>query len=121
MVRSLENILDVNRNIKLFGTKGLGFVSEKWFLKNEPELWTSPIKINEDIKTFKSIENTNNLINEISKDLGVEFINTQHLICDRNNLCSNYSNGDIISYDGGHLTPHGANILGNKIRQILLN
>ena len=121
MVKSLENILDVNRNIKLFGTKGLGFVSEKWFLKNEPELWVSPIKINEDIKTFKSIENTNNLINEISKGLGVEFINTQHLICDGNNLCSNYSNGDIISYDGGHLTPHGANILGNKIRQILLN
>ena len=121
MVESLENILDVNRNIKLFGTKGLGFVSEKWFLKNEPELWVSPIKINEDIKTFKSIENTNNLINEISKGLGVEFINTQHLICDGNNLCSNYSNGDIISYDGGHLTPHGANILGNKIRQILLN
>jgi hypothetical protein len=121
MVKSLENILDVNRNIKLFGTKGLGFVSEKWFLKNEPELWVSPIKINEDIKKFKSIENTNNLINEISKDLGVEFINTQHLICDGNNLCSNYSNGDIISYDGGHLTPYGANILGNKIRQILLN
>jgi peptidoglycan/LPS O-acetylase OafA/YrhL len=121
MFKSLENILDVNRNIKLFGTKGLGFVSEKWFLKNEPELWVSPIKINEDIKTFKSIENTNNLINEISKGLGVEFINTQHLICDGNNLCSNYSNGDIISYDGGHLTPHGANILGNKIRQMLLN
>ena len=121
MVKSLENILDVNRNIKLFGTKGLGFVSEKWFLKNEPELWVSPIKINEDVKTFKSIENTNNLINEISKGLGVEFINTQHLICDGNNLCSNYSNGDIISYDGGHLTPHGANILGNKIRQMLLN
>ena len=121
MFKSLENILDVNRNIKLFGTKGLGFVSEKWFLKNEPELWVSPIKINEDIKTFKSIENTNNLINEISKGLGVEFINTQHLICDGNNLCPNYSNGNIISYDGIHLTPHGANILGNKIRQILLN
>ena len=121
MVESLENILDVNRNIKLFGTKSLGFVSEKWFLNNEPELWTSPIKINEDIKTFKSIENTNNSINKISKDLGVDFINTQHLICDGNNLCSNYSNGDIISYDGGHLTPHGANILGNKIRQILEN
>jgi peptidoglycan/LPS O-acetylase OafA/YrhL len=121
MFKSLENILDVNRNIKLFGTKGLGFVSEKWFLENEPELWVSPIKINEDIKTFKSIENTNNLINEISKGLGVEFINTQHLICDGNNLCSNYSNGNIISYDGGHLTPHGANILGNKIRKILVN
>ena len=121
MFKSLENMLDVNRNIKLFGTKGLGFVSEKWFLKNEPELWVSPIKINEDIKTFKSIENTNNLINEISKGLGVEFINTQHLICDGNNQCSNYSNGDIISYDGGHLTPYGANILGNKIRQMLLN
>ena len=121
MVESLENILDVNRNIKLFGTKSLGFVSEKWFLENDPELWLSPIKTNEDIKTFKSIENTNNLINEISKDLGVEFINTQHLICDGNNLCSNYSNGDIISYDGVHLTPHGANILGNKIRQMLLN
>ena len=121
MVKSLENILDVNRNIKIFGTKSLGFVSEKWFLENDPELWLSPIKTNEDIKTFKSIENTNNLINEISKDLGVEFINTQHLICDGNNLCSNYSNGDIISYDGVHLTPHGANILGNKIRQMLLN
>ena len=25
----------------------------------------------------------------------------------------------IISYDGDHITPYGANILGNKIKQIL--
>ena len=120
MVKSLENLLDVNKNIKLFGRKSLGFVTEKWYLKNEPELWASPIKSNADIEIFKSVENTNNLINEISKDLEVEFINTQHLICDGDNLCTNYSNGDIISYDDGHLTSHGANILGNKIKQMLL-
>jgi hypothetical protein len=119
MVKSLENLKDVNINIKLFGTKSFGLVSEKWYLKNDPELWLSPIKSNKDVKIFKSIENTNNLINEISKDLGVEFVNTQQLLCDGNNLCANYSNGEIISYDGSHLTPYGANILGNKISQIL--
>ena len=119
MVKSLENLKEVNINIKLFGTKSFGLVSEKWYLKNDPESWLSPIKSNKDIKIFKSIENTNNLINEISKDLGVEFVNTQQLLCDGNNLCANYSNGEIISYDGSHLTPYGANILGNKISQIL--
>lgn len=120
MAKSIKNILDVNRNIKIFGTKSLGFVSERRYLKNEPENWKSFHKSNEEIKRFKYIENTNNLINDISKDLGVEFINPQHLICDGNNLCSNYSNGNIISYDGSHLTQYGANILGNKLRQILL-
>ena len=121
MIKSLENLKDVNKNIKIFGTKGFGFVSEKWYLKNDPELWLSSIKSNKDIKIYKSVENTNNLINEISKDLGVEFINTQHLLCDGNNLCPNYSNGNIISYDGSHLTPYGANILGNEISQLLKN
>ncbi len=119
MVKSLENLKDVNINIKIFGTKSFGLVSEKWYLRNDPESWLSPIKSNKDVKIFKSIENTNNLINEISKDLGVEFVNTQQLLCDGNNLCANYSNGEIISYDGSHLTPYGANILGNKISQIL--
>ena len=120
MAKSIKNILDVNRNIKIFGTKSLGFVSERRYLKNEPENWKSFHKSNEEIKRFKYIENTNNLINDISKDLGVEFINPQHLICDGNNLCPNYSNGNIISYDGSHLTQYGANILGNKLRQILI-
>ena len=95
-------------------------MSERRYLKNEPENWKSFHKSNEEIKRFKYIENTNNLINDISKDLGVEFINPQHLICDGNNLCPNYSNGNIISYDGSHLTQYGANILGNKLRQILI-
>jgi hypothetical protein len=121
MIKSLENILDVNKNIKLFGTKTFGLVSEKWYLNNEPELWTKSIKLNEDIRIFKSVESTNNLINDISKDLEVEFINTQHLMCDGDSLCPNFKNGNIISYDGSHLTPYGANILGNKIKQILIN
>ena len=57
----------------------------------------------------------------LSKDLEVEFINTQHLMCDGDCLCQNFKNGNIISYDGSYLTPYGANILGNKIKQILLN
>ena len=121
MIKSLENILDVNKNIKLFGTKTFGLVSEKWYLNNEPELWTKSIKLNEDVRIFKSVESTNNLINDLSKDLEVEFINTQHLMCDGDSLCPNFKNGNIISYDGSHLTPYGANILGNKIKQMLLN
>ena len=119
MAKSIKNILNVNRNVKIFGTKSLGFVSERRYLKNEPENWKSFHKSNEEIKRFKYIENTNNLINKISMDLGIEFINTQHLICRRQNSCMNFSNGDIISYDGDHLTPHGATILGNEIKQIL--
>ena len=119
MTKSLENLLDVNKNIILFGKKHLGVVSEKWYLKNDSELWSLPIKSNENTRIFKSVENTNNLINEISKNSQVKFINTQNLICDGDNLCPNYNNGEIISYDGDHITPYGANILGNKIKQIL--
>jgi peptidoglycan/LPS O-acetylase OafA/YrhL len=121
MSKSLENLLDINKNIKIFGTKTLGHVTEKWYFENEIESWSLPIIIENKIDIFESVNNTNSLINKISKEVEVEFINTQLLICKDNNICPNYSNGEIISYDGSHLTPYGAKILGNEIKQFLLN
>lgn len=52
----------------------------------------------------------------IAESLSVEFVNTQHLICGGKDFCSNYVDGNIISHDGGHLTKHGAKILGIALK-----
>jgi hypothetical protein len=54
-----------------------------------------------------------------NKYLMINFINAQELIRKDEYYCQNYLNGDIISHDGGHLTPYGAKILRINLKQLL--
>ena len=54
-----------------------------------------------------------------AESFDVEFFNTQHLICRGEDFCSNYIDGNIISYDGSHLTKYGAGILGASLKNVL--
>ena len=70
-------------------------------------------------RSQKTVNEINRVIKQIANSINIEFFNTQHLICSGMNFCSNYVNGNIISYDGSHLTRHGAEILGVSLKNVL--
>ena len=119
MAKSLENIKTINKNIKLFGTKSFGSPSAKWYASTNIVNWSSA-KFNEnDVSKYAKISKVNDALSNIAESSGIEFINTQHLICKGEDFCSNYIDGNIISYDGTHLTKHGAKKLGVSLKSIL--
>ena len=120
MSQSLENILSVNKNLRVFGTKYFGSINSKWYIDNDLALWENTFLQEADRDMFRQTAIINNSLLEITKLLGIKFVNTQGLICKRNDFCSNYVDRNIISYDGSHLTPHGAKVLGHKLKNLLL-
>ncbi len=116
MNESLENLLALNKQIKLFGAKNMGSISARWYKVNEINNWHNPILTEKNKKIFNRTAKVNKSISEISDLMGVEFINTQFLICNGKDFCANYRDGNIISYDDSHLTKHGAKILGNALK-----
>ena len=119
MELSLKNIIQLNNNLTIFGSKSFGSVSQEWYEQHEVELWSSSILEQTDINHFRDLFHLNNSIRDMTNYQGINFINTQELICDDDYYCQNYLNGDLISHDGGHLTPFGAKILGMKLNQLL--
>jgi peptidoglycan/LPS O-acetylase OafA/YrhL len=119
MAESLDNIKAINKNIKLFGTKDFGSPSPKWYNYTKIEDWSSPIIKNKDLTRYKKITKINRALNVIAETSGIEFINTQHLICKGKDYCTNYIDGNILSFDGSHLTKNGAKIFGASIKNIL--
>tara|TARA_B110000261_G_scaffold156666_1_gene190836 strand:- start:6181 stop:7365 length:1185 start_codon:yes stop_codon:yes gene_type:complete len=120
MKESLENILSVNTNLMVFGTKYLGSVNSKWYIDNDLSLWKKSFLHEGDRDIFRETAMINDSLLEITKLLGVKFINTQGLVCNSNDFCSNYVDGNIISYDGSHLTPYGARVLGSQLKALVL-
>ena len=119
MTESVENIKAINKNIKLFGTKHFGSPSHQWYLNTNINNWSSAVFEDGDEIQYSAITKINDNLNNIADSLNVEFINTQHLICKGYDSCSNYVEGNIISYDGSHLTKHGAKILGESLKAAL--
>ena len=119
MKMSIDNIVQINKNFTIFGSKSFGSVSQEWYEQHEIEQWSSPILEESDIDLYKDLFALNSSIENIVTSLGGNFINTQELICKGENYCQNYLEGDIISHGGGHLTPYGARILGFNLKQLL--
>ena len=119
MQMSLDNIVQINKNFTLFGSKSFGSVTMAWYEQHELEKWPSTILEDSDIKLFNDLSILNNSIKNIVISAGGNFINTQELICSGEKYCQNYLKGDILSYDGSHLTPYGAKILGISLKKLL--
>jgi peptidoglycan/LPS O-acetylase OafA/YrhL len=119
MAKSLENIKAINKNIKLFGTKTFESQSSKWYDTVDIDDWSSEIFDDSEAGKYAINSKINDDLRNIAESLSVEFVNTQHLICGGKDFCSNYVDGNIISYDGGHLTKHGAKILGISLKNSL--
>ncbi len=120
MEESLMNISNLNQNFKVFGSKSFGSVSKTWYRRNIQDKWSTPVIKDSDIILFKELEELNNSLKDIVIKLGGEFINTQKVICNGLSYCSNYID-DLITYDGTHLTPFGAKILGDNLKKSILN
>ena len=119
IVESLENTKIINKEIKLFGAKSFGTVSAQWYNLTDIDNWDSALFRDGDATSYAIIKKINDDLEKIANSIDVEFINTQHLICEESDSCSNYIDGNIISYDGSHLTKHGATILGMSIKSTL--
>ena len=119
MAKYLENIKAINKNIKLFGTKTFESQSSKWYDTEDIDDWSSQIFDESEAGKYAINSKINDDLRNIAESLSVEFVNTQHLICGGKDFCSNYVDGNIISYDGGHLTKHGAKILGISLKNSL--
>lgn len=119
MDRSIRNVKVINKNIKLFGTKSFGSPSAKWYETTDIDDWSSAIFGDNDMSSYEKISKINDDLSGIAEALDIEFVNTQHLICRGEAFCSNYIDGDIISYDGTHLAKHGAKLLGVSLKGVL--
>ena len=119
MAKSLENIRAINKNIKLFGTKIFESQSSKWYDTVDIDDWSSEIFDDSKAGIYAIKSKINDDLRNIAESWSVEFVNTQHLICGGKDFCSNYVDGNIISHDGGHLTKHGAKILGFSLKNSL--
>tara|TARA_B110000003_G_C16633176_1_gene527432 strand:- start:377 stop:2281 length:1905 start_codon:yes stop_codon:yes gene_type:complete len=119
MAKSIENIKTINKNIKLFGTKNFGSPSSNWYNFTNIDDWSSAVFNEDDITKYVTITKVNDALSNTAESFDVEFFNTQHLICRGEDFCSNYIDGNIISYDGSHLTKYGAGILGASLKNVL--
>lgn len=106
----------MNKNLTVFGIKFLGNeLNSKCYIDNPASSWNEPYINKQDKDTFKETSMMNNFLMEVSASLGIKFVDTQSLICNKKDFCPNYVDGNIISYDGSHLTKHGVKILGTSL------
>lgn len=120
MEMSIENIVQINKNLTIFGSKSFGSISQEWYDQHEFEQWSTLILEESDIDLYKNLFAINSSIENMVTSLGGNFINTQELICNGQKYCQNYLEGDIISHDGAHLTPYGARIFGFNLKKLLI-
>ncbi len=117
MAESVLNIKEINKNVTVFGSKYFGIVSANRFKHTDQKSWIKPISSSQkDLKQLKGLTVLNKkLQREVIKADGV-FVDTQKLICNNDVYnCFNYVDGDIVSYDGEHLTPFGARLFGERV------
>jgi peptidoglycan/LPS O-acetylase OafA/YrhL len=112
---SLSNLKDYSQSkILVFGRKSFGEINQSQYfseggvknLLRERNLPRYHILISEEMS--RSVPNF------------VEYIDVSILLCDSYKKCSNSNDENyILSYDGRHLTPHGAIYFGNKLKEYL--
>ena len=116
MHESIANLKKLNSSVLVFGAKGFGRIHASIYKNTPKSLWSALSYAAVARSNDNSIQNINNLLAVEVKSTESYFIDTQFLLCGDKEICPNYVDGRILSYDGSHLTPFGSAILGNKIR-----
>ena len=114
---SIEALKSFNSNIVVFGTKNFGKVSEGFYKIAPEKKWANRQFSDLEIKNFLKDDNLNTLLEAKVIDAGAKFINTQRLMCDGEPYCNNFQEYNLISYDGSHLTPYGASLFAEKLKE----
>ena len=115
---SLANLSKLNPEITIFGKKYFGAISAATYRNLNETDWERDHRRQEEIARDQLI---NDQIERAAASAEVRFIDTQRLVCEDDEICSNYRSGNIISYDGSHLTPFGARLLGKRLEILLVN
>lgn len=108
--KSIENIQkDYGKRIIVFGSKTFGDINLKKILSIQPEQrFRLENMLNDEFLSLNKL-----MKNTIASD---KFVDISKLICSSSSSCHLLTpNGDLISYDGLHLTPEGAKFLGNSL------
>ena len=116
MDESLANISSFHNKVTVFGKKGFGKITAGIYRNNDIEAWQFDYR--QEHEKLRD-EMLNSQIEHFVSSNGMRFINTQNLFCPTDQQCANYQFGDIVSYDGSHLTPFGARLLGNRLKTLL--
>lgn len=115
---SIINLYNTNKKITIYGSKSFGSVSQRWYEKNDIKLWSSMVINESDNIIFNELTFINNTIDQFAKEYDISFINVQKILCNGMDKCSNFRDGEIISYDGKHLTKYGAELLGTGLTDL---
>ena len=116
MDASLKNLSSLNGRVTVFGKKGFGDISAAAYRKTDSEKWQRDYRSNDEIEDSRSL---NAEIARAVEANGMRYIETQELFCPSSEQCSNYHLENLISYDGSHLTPFGARLLGERLKTLL--
>ena len=116
---SIINLYNMNDNITIYGSKSFGSVSQRWYERNDIKIWSSIVIKESDNIIFDDLTFINNSINQLAIEYDINFINVQKILCNGMDKCSNFRDGEIISYDGKHFTKYGAKLLGTGIRDLI--
>ena len=108
LTESIKNIKKINDNIKIFGSKSFGEINQDEFLWKGIGVWEREREIPEDF--IRKIERMNEIVVPVA-----EYIDLHKILCESLSKCSNFDGVNIYSYDGSHLTPYGAKILGERL------
>jgi len=112
MDASLKNLSGLNERVTVFGRKGFGDISAAAYRNTESERWQRDYRSKHEIEDSRTL---NEEIAKAAKANGMGYIDTQRLFCPSDEQCSNYRMGNLVSYDGSHLTPFGARLLGERL------
>ena len=109
MRESIENIKSFNSNVVIFGSKNFGTIKESQFMfEGGLSAW----------EMSRPMRQTHISLNEkLAKEIPnhTTFVNVSQRICKSSSHCRNSDGVDVFSYDGGHLTPYGANYVGGVL------
>lgn len=100
---------EIAKPFKVFGRKEFGKIDIRQLINTPPE-----IRLNiTGIPTLKNSATNNLLVENLGENI---FIDIQDMLCSGDDFCPIFTkSGDLISFDGGHLTRAGAIFLGEKL------
>lgn len=115
--QSLANIAErTDAEIIVLGRKSFGEIDIKRYLS---------MNTSERVSTRNTLGSDHVLMNNyMIETIDGSFVNFQQLVCNHERTCPVFtSSGDLISFDGAHLTPEGAKYAGEKLFKgsLLLN
>lgn len=111
----IQLLPDTKKRLKETGVKNIIVIGNKNFGNINIQKYMN-LKVSDRIKIRNTVTNKHIKLNQLMRSTIRDFYDVQKSFCLNETSCQVFtSDGKLISYDGGHLTPEGAKILGQKL------